>query len=67
MPANEERTAAFHTAATQPAHHWPAIPKPIPSSPEIVKPGGAIVLGGDPLPADLADLGRCRTIRGATA
>jgi hypothetical protein len=34
MLAKEERTAASHTAATRPAHHWPAAAKSVPSSPE---------------------------------
>jgi antitoxin MazE6 len=34
MPRKEDRTAASHAAATRPAHHWPATPKPVPNSPE---------------------------------
>jgi hypothetical protein len=34
MPVKEERTAASQAAATRSAHHWAAIPKSVPSSPE---------------------------------
>ena len=34
MVLKEERTAASHAAATRSAHHWPAMPKSVPSSPE---------------------------------